>query len=163
MVRLDDRLALAALRGVLGELEGDPDGAGEVLRRVLGGRDVKPDNALPVREVKPQNTTRPAARQRVKARRPAPAAAPAPPPQPEGARLVAQLERAHGDLAAVAERFGFNRELLRRWKTGATGCSPSTLARLRAAVASPPTEPAAGQEAEAGEEPAPQGADHDAT
>lgn len=64
----------------------------------------------------------------------------------EAAELVRQLEASHGTLAAVAERFGINREVLRRWKVGRP-CSARNVERLRQALASPvPGQPVAADE-----------------
>lgn len=152
---LVDRLAVAALRGVLLELEGDPGGAAEVLRRVLAPAPAAPPLEAPV-EATPAPPPAPTVARRdpkpskAPARRPArttptpPNASPPEQAEPEGARLVLALEERHGDLATVASRFGLNRELLRRWKRG-TACSPRTLERLRVALAAPPLKVAAAE------------------
>jgi hypothetical protein len=81
---------------------------------------------------------------REKAKRAPRARAAADAPRTEAAQLVDELERRIGFEDAVA-RFGFNVEVLRRWRTGAP-CSPSSVARLRAALGSRTPGPPAGEE-----------------
>lgn len=163
---LDDRLALAALRGIMLELEGGA-GAGEVLARLMmiGSRELAPAGApagapvppAPVvqRDLKPEKTTkRPAARRRAtKSARPAPAASARPKagrPGPkvdesgEVRELVDQLVVRHGNLRAAAKAAGMHEQMLRRWrKKNGQGCTPASLAKLRAAIARPaPDSPA---------------------
>lgn len=135
---LDDRLAMAALRGVVQELEGDPAGAGEVLARMLSRIGPAP---VVDRDVKPANIERPAPRrQRAKRSRPVLAddasGNPARSVEPEAAALVRAIEARHGMDGACA-RFGLNREVLRRWRGGAA-CSVRSLERLRIAAETAP-------------------------
>lgn len=85
---------------------------------------------------RPQRRARPPKRAQRAA--PAPAAADIDEGEPaaessEAGRLVAELVATHGDLARVAERFGFQPAVLGRWRRG--NCSPAGLERLRAAAA----------------------------
>jgi hypothetical protein len=138
-MKLDDRLALAALRGVVQELEGNADGAGEVLARVLGGAATP---AVAEHAETPKNTTRPAARRpkrKAASRRPAPAAKPRPPEprrgvvDPDVPELVARLIERHGGTRAAASAIGSSAPMLRAWARGKPAL-PETIARLRAAL-----------------------------
>lgn len=135
---INDRLALAALRGVVQELEGDPAGAAEVLRRVLAAGpifvtaegcvdvDPSPPPAAAVdRDVKPANVT---ARWR-------------PPGVPlvdgaEAAELARRLIEKHGGVVQAARALPTSPAALRRWRKGAP-VQAATVERLRAALDRP--------------------------
>jgi hypothetical protein len=139
----NDKLARAALGGILAAL--DTDGAGanaaELLSRLLGAGAPLPAiaAAAPVahRDTKPANVTRPK-RSAKKAKRRAPDGRSRPLPKTppnEQARLVAELlERHGGTLTDVGLRYGFAPMHLGRMLRGGS-CSPSSLERLRIAVA----------------------------
>jgi hypothetical protein len=130
-MNIDDRLALAALRGIVSEFDGNAAGAAGLLERLLAGDAPKPPEAPQARRAK-----RPPAAPTPKAKAKRPKAPPAAEPN-EAQGLVRQLVARQGTAQAVAEAYGFSATLLGRWLGGAVQASPASLERLRAAAKSP--------------------------
>lgn len=109
MSTLDGRLAVVALRAVVSELEGDPAGAAEALRRLLGGAAPAAALAAPKRE-------RPAK------------------PDPEVTELIDRLVEQHGSQRAVARAAGVDFKQVNTWAKGRARPTLDNLRRLRAAL-----------------------------
>lgn len=142
MIDVEARLAAAALRGVLAEVEADPALAGPVLARLL----VAPAPVVTATMSGPQRpavVAAPPVKSKKKRRpRAAPVEGPPAADEPtEGARLVAQLVERCGSARAAGSQYGFSHELLGRWGRGGP-CSPQSIQRLKDALASPSVEQA---------------------
>jgi hypothetical protein len=140
------RLAVAALRGVLAELERDPTDAGEVLARLVGRRDVKPANddaadlgrqILAAAEAggndhddldDDEEDTRPAARGRRATARPSA------PVEGEAAQLVRAVVEREGSLNRAAAALATSPGMVRRWLKGLP-VKGATLDRIREVAA----------------------------
>ncbi len=140
---IDDRLALAALRGVVQELEGDPAGAAEVLRRVLGSGPALSwsSSSSPAIAPEPESSPPPAPPVVDRDTKPAKASRQKPPGVPlvdgaEAAELARQLVKRHGGVAQAARALPTSPAALRRWLKGAP-VQAATVERLRAALERP--------------------------
>lgn len=140
-----DRLALAALRGVVQELEGDPAGAAEVLRRVLGSGPAAvawSSPGSPAIAPEPKASPAPADDRDTKPSNVMARPRPKPPGVPlvdgdEAAELARQLVAKHGGVAQAARAVPTSAAALRRWLKGAP-VQAETVAKLRAALERPP-------------------------
>lgn len=143
---IDDRLALAALRGVVQELEGDPAGAAEVLRRVLGSGPAlswsRSSSPAIAPEPKASQPTSPVVDRGPpvvdRDTKPAKASRPKPPGVPlvdgaEAAELARRLIERHGGVAQAARALPTSPAALRRWRKGLP-VQAETVERLRAAL-----------------------------
>lgn len=107
------RLAVAALRGVVAEVERDPALAAAVLIRLFPGGD---GDVLPTDQGEPEEDEKGTA------------------PVTEASRLVGQLAERVGSLSGAALRFRWTPKTMAKWKNGGP-CSLENLTRLREALA----------------------------
>ncbi len=153
---LNDRLALAAMRAIAAELEGDPAGAGEVLARLFGGAPAarSDDDAAELgREMfvvaaaggNDDEPERPARRRK----RPSRASAAVPRTKkpaatkggPEARRQAERLVERHGTTRAAGKASGVQEQMLRRYLQGKCSAWAAVLERLRAALDGDDDEP----------------------
>lgn len=113
-----DRLAVAALRGVLQELEGDPAGARAALVALLA-----PPPPVVNRDLKPANVRSRSSRKRRE-----------PEPDAEVVELLEQLVAQHGSQRAVARACGMAFKQINTWLKGRAHPTVANLRRLRAAL-----------------------------